>query len=324
MFALFAVLILCLLIGILIGGRKEEGESVLLRPYRYEKEALAEAAPVTYTPTAFAASLAVIPDESVYYDASISTGAALIVNRSTREVLHSESAFRQMAPASTTKLMTMLIALKYGNLDDTVTVAEEAIRLLAGTGSSVAGLHVGDRIHMRDLLYALMLPSGNDAANAIAFHISGSIEAFADLMNQTARELGATGSHFQNPHGLDEDGHYMTAYDLYLILNELLSYDEFLTVVGTPSYTATYLDANGTTVSATWGTSNGYLNGGAAAPAGVTVLGGKTGTTTNAMFCLTLTSRDQKGDLYISVVLKSDSRPRLYENMTKLLIKIPN
>ncbi len=326
MAAAVAVLVLgaaALLISLLL--RKEpSADASLLCTYEYKNEVMAEVAPVTYTPTAFAVNLATIPDESVYYDTSIATGAAVIINKDTQEVLHSEAAFQKMAPASTTKLITMLVVLQRGNLDDTVVVADEAVNLLRGTGSSVAGLQAGDQMKMRDMLYALMLPSGNDAANAIAFHMAGSIEGFAQMMNETAAGVGASKSHFVNPHGLDHEDHYTTAYDLYLIFNELLNYDAFLPVVGSSVYTATYLNAAGTTVSKTWSNSNGLINGEYPPPAGVTVLGGKTGTTTNAMYCLTLSSQGSDGDVYISIVLKSGSRPRLYQNMTNLLRKIPN
>ncbi|MCI8514824.1 MAG: D-alanyl-D-alanine carboxypeptidase [Lachnospiraceae bacterium] len=306
--------------------RKKDGgtDSLLLCPYQYENETLNFSGPNARKPLGFAASLGTVPDESVYYDTSIATGAAIMVNVDTQEVLHSEGAFLQMAPASTTKLMTLLVTLRNGNLDDMVTVPEEAVRVLDGTGSSLAYIHAGDRISLRDLCYGLMLKSGNDAANAIACHVAGSIEAFTELMNQTAVEIGATNSHFMNPHGLDAEGHYTTAYDLYLIFNALLPYDEFRTMINTREYTASYLDAAGSPTSNTWGNSNGFISGEFGAPAGVTVIGGKTGTTDNAMYCLTLSSQGPNGDTYISVVLRSASRPKLYENMTNLLVKIPN
>lgn len=319
-----AVLAVALFAIALFTRKKPAEDSSLLCAYEYKNEVMADVEPVTYIPTAFAANLATIPDESVYYDVSIATGAAVIINTNSREVLHSEASFQKMAPASTTKLITLLVALREGNLDETVVVADEAIHLLQGTGSSVAGLKIGDQMKLRDMLYALMLPSGNDAANAIAFHIGGSIEGFAEKMNAVAAEIGASKSHFVNPHGLDHDEHYTTAYDLYLFFNELLNYEEFLPIVGATNYTATYLNAAGTTVSKTWYNTNGLLNGEYAAPSGVTVLGGKTGTTTNAMYCLTLSSQAQNGDVYISIVLKSGTRPRLYENMINLLRKIPN
>lgn len=318
------ILLLSLVLFFVFRKKGGGADPSLLCPYQYENEVLTLSQPASYTPTAFAASLGTVPDESVYYDASIAAGAAIMVDVNTQEVLHSEGAFLPMAPASTTKLMTLLVTLRNGNLDDTVTVAEEAIRALDGTGSSLAYIHAGDQISLRDLCYAMMLKSGNDAANAIAYHIAGGIDAFAEQMNQTALEIGATSSHFMNPHGLDAEGHYSTAYDLYLIFNALLPYDEFRTMVNTREYTASYLDAAGTPVSNTWENSNGFITGEFGAPAGVSIIGGKTGTTDNALYCLTLSSQGMNGDTYISVVLRSASRPKLYENMTNLLMKIRN
>lgn len=318
------ILLLSLILFFSSRKRQNGADPLLLCPYQYENEVFNLSQPAVRTPIGFAASLGTVPDESVYYDPAIATGAAIMVDVNTQEVLHSEAAFIQMAPASTTKLMTLLVTLRHGNLDDTVTVAEEAIRVLEGTGSSLAYIHAGDQISLRDLCYAMMLKSGNDAANAIAFHLAGSIEAFTEMMNQTALEIGATSSHFVNPHGLDAEGHYTTAYDLYLTFNALLSYDEFRTMVNTKEYTASYLDAAGNPTSNTWGNSNGFLTGEYGAPAGVSIIGGKTGTTDNAMYCLTLSSQGSNGDTYISVVLRSASRPKLYENMTNLLAKIPN
>ena len=167
-----------------------------------------------------------------------------------------------------------------------------------------------------------MIPSGNDAANAIAVHMSGSLESFAERMNEKARELGATHTHFKNPNGLTDPEHYTTAYDLYLIFNEALKLPKFREVIGADSYTASYRDADGNTVSKTWKVGNWYQNGEEKAPQGVTVLGGKTGTTQAAGYCLIMAERDESGREYISVVLKAENRQGLYDNMTNIITKI--
>ena len=167
-----------------------------------------------------------------------------------------------------------------------------------------------------------MLPSGNDAGAAIAIHMSGSIDAFADKMNEEAKRLGATDTHFMNPHGLTNADHYTTAYDLYLIFNEALKQPEFRKVTGTTSYTADYTDGSGNPVSTTWEGGNWYMVGQRQTPDGLTVFSGKTGTTSAAGFCLIMASRDQKEKEYISVVLKAPSRPGLYDNMTNIISKI--
>src|SRR5699024_3631243 len=139
--------------------------------------------------------------------------------------LFQKNALQQMNPASTTKIMTALLALKYGNLSDLVTVTDAAV--ITETGSSMAGILPGDKLTLEQLLYGLMMPYGNDAANAIAVHIAGSVEAFADMMNEEAWRIGATGTHFVNANGLTAEGHYTTAYDLYLMFHEALGYETF-------------------------------------------------------------------------------------------------
>ena len=177
---------------------------------------------------------------------------------------------------------------------------------------------------MEQLLYGLMLPSGNDAGAAIAVHMAGSTEAFAEKMNETAHALGATDTHFVNPHGLSDENHYTTAYDLYLIFQEAMKYEEFRKIVGTVSYRAEYTDAAGQTKTQEWKNSNQYLNGKSKAPDGITVLGGKTGTTRAAGSCLILGCEDENSNEYVSVVLKAQSRDVLYENMTNIIGKIVN
>jgi D-alanyl-D-alanine carboxypeptidase len=169
-----------------------------------------------------------------------------------------------------------------------------------------------------------MLPSGNDAGAAIAVHMSGSMEAFAELMNQEALRIGATGTHFVNAHGLSDPEHYTTAYDLYLIFHEALKYPQFREIIQTAEYTAEYTDASGETTAQTWKNSNKYLNGERQMPEGLTVIGGKTGTTAAAGYCLLMASEDEQGDDYISVILKSDSREHLYDSMTNIIQKIRN
>lgn len=256
-------------------------------------------------------------------DSSISAGASLVYNVTDRTAVYSNNAFKRMYPASVTKLTTLLVALKYGNPDDYVTVTDEMLSNLE-YGSSLCGLKPGDKISMNDLLYGLMLPSGNDAACAIAYHIAGSESGFADMMNKEVQSLGAVGTHYVNPHGLHSESHFTTAYDIYLVFNELLKYDRFYDIIETQQYTATYTNAAGETLQNTWNRGIWYFNGLAATPAGITPDGGKTGTTPEAKYCLSLLSSDNNGDKYISIVLHAESRALLYENMTNLLSKIDN
>ncbi|MBQ1821059.1 MAG: D-alanyl-D-alanine carboxypeptidase [Clostridia bacterium] len=147
---------------------------------------------------------------------------------------------KQVFPASTTKVLTCIIALEEGNLDDMVTVSAKAVDF--GRGNSLMGLEEGDQYTLRDLLYGMMLPSGNDAAIAIAEHIAGSTEQFADKMNEKAKSLGMTHSHFVTVHGKQNDNHYTTVRDMALLtayaLNKSEKKEAFRKIVGTKEYTA--------------------------------------------------------------------------------------
>ena len=255
-------------------------------------------------------------------DTSMNAEAGALFNVTDRSVVYSKNTFERLYPASTTKVMTAIIALEEGNLSDQVTVTEDAV--ITEAGASLCGIKPGDVITMQDLLYGLMMPSGNDAANAIAVHMYGSIDAFADRMNVRARELGATGTHFMNPSGLTDENHYTTAYDLYLMFNEAMKLPLFREIIAEDSYTANYQNGAGEAVSKTWTVGNWYQKGERETPAGVSVLGGKTGTTQAAGYCLIMASNDSQDKEYISVVLKSDSRPSLYDNMTNIISKIVN
>ena len=269
----------------------------------------------------FAEDLCVVTD-SQDGDTSMNAEAGALFNVTDRSVVYSKNAFERLYPASTTKVMTAIIARDEGNLSDQVTVTEDAV--ITEAGASLCGIKPGDVITMQDLLYGLMMPSGNDAANAIAVHMYGSIDAFADRMNVRARELGATGTHFMNPSGLTDENHYTTAYDLYLMFNEAMKLPLFREIIAEDSYTANYQNGAGEAVSKTWTVGNWYQKGERETPAGVSVLGGKTGTTQAAGYCLIMASNDSQDKEYISVVLKSDSRPSLYDNMTNIISKIVN
>ena len=311
----------CLMAGFLLCscGKKEEA---LDRPYSFTERSF----PVELTDSTdgyaslFASDLCVVTDESQYSPSDTTSEAAGLFDITDGQVMYSKNAFERLYPASITKVMTALIAIKYGDLTDTVTVTEDAV--ITEAGATLAGIHPGDQLTMEQLLYGLMLPSGNDAGAAIAVHMAGSIDAFAELMNREAQKLGATGTHFMNPHGLTNADHYTTAYDLYLIFNEALKQPEFRKVTGTTSYTADYTDGSGNPVSTTWEGGNWYMVGQRQTPDGLTVFSGKTGTTAAAGFCLIMASRDQKEKEYISVVLKAPSRPGLYDNMTNIISKI--
>ncbi len=233
------------------------------------------------------------------------------------ETLHSENIHVKIYPASTTKLMTAYLALKYGKLEDMVTVNVDSSNF--HVDEQVCGLHAGDTLSLYDLLCGLMLYSGNDAAIAIAEHISGSVEEFVDLMNKEAILLGASNSHFMNPHGLHHEDHYVTAYDLYLIFSACMKNPDFVEIISQKNHFATITDKDGNVYTPGWYATNYYATGEVSEPQGVHVIGGKTGTTDEARSCVILYSEAQNGKKFISVVMGAPDKEVLYSEMTKLL-----
>lgn len=161
--------------------------------------------------------------------ADVAAGACVLIEAESGRVLYEQHAHTRMPMASTTKIMTALVVLENCDLQATVCVDERAVGV---EGSSVY-LYPGELLTVEQLLYALMLSSANDAAAALAYEVAGSIEGFAALMNQKAAELNLQNTHFANPHGLDADGHYTTAYDLACIAAYALKNEDFLRIVST-------------------------------------------------------------------------------------------
>lgn len=257
--------------------------------------------------------------EGTTVDMSQATAAGLF-NINNGSVLYAKNVHEKLNPASITKILTALCAIKYGNLDDVLTASENVY--INESGAVKLGLKAGDTMTMEQALHALILKSANDVAIMIAEHVGGSVAGFADMMNEMAQSLGATNSHFVNPNGLTDPNHYTTVYDLYLICNEAVKYDKFIEIIHTASYSSVYHDKNGNEKEVNVSTTNAYLKGEAFAPDNVTVIGGKTGTTNAAGSCLILYSRDQSGNPYISIILQSSDRTMLYKEMTQLLSEI--
>ncbi len=157
----------------------------------------------------------------------INSKSAIVVDRKSKRVLYTKNANEKRAMASTTKIMTCLIALENGKLDEKIIVSKNSAKV----GGSRLGLSAGDKITMIDLLYGLMLCSGNDAAAQIAETIGGNYEGFADLMNNKAKEIGLKNTHFVTPHGLDNDEHYTTAYELAILTDYALENKKFAEIV---------------------------------------------------------------------------------------------
>ena len=162
----------------------------------------------------------------------VSASSAILIEASSGDVVFEKNAYNRMPMASTTKIMTGLLAIESGRLQETVTVSE---KMIGAEGSSVY-LKVGEKLHLKDLVYALMLASANDAAEAIAVFLCGSVEGFALKMNDRAKSMGLEDTSFANPHGLDHKDHYTTAYDLSKLTCEALKNEVFRDIVSTYRY----------------------------------------------------------------------------------------
>ena len=273
----------------------------------------------------FASNLCVTNDVNFGQDnmqfAKTAEGAGAF-NIDTHQVLYSQNLFEKLYPASTTKILTAYIILKNCDLNATVTVSHDAAN--PGHSSSVCGLKEGDVITVQDLLYGLLLESGNDAAIALAEYCSGSVEEFAKLMNSTAKSFGATNSNFVNPSGLPDENHYTTIYDMYLIFSNAISLESFVAIISSQTHDVAYTNAQGTAVSKTFKNTCGYLTGAYTSPENVTVTGGKTGTTGEAGYCLVLLSQNAKNERIISIVYKADGKKDLYSFMNEILSGFAN
>lgn len=234
---------------------------------------------------------------------NLNSRSCIVLDRLSKTILYGKNETNRVKMASTTKIMTAMIVIENGSLDQTVEVSKKA----AGTGGSRLGLKTGDKITIRDLMYGLMLCSGNDAAVCLAESIAGSVPDFSNLMNAKAQELGLTNTHFESPHGLDSDAHYTTAYELALLSDYALKNTTFLNIVGTKNYTVT-INGYPKTLSNT-NELLGNLDG---------VYGIKTGFTNGANRCLVTACKRGNMDI-ICVVLGADTKNFRTKDSIKLI-----
>ena len=235
------------------------------------------------------------PKESEIDDIKLNALSAALVDGDSGRVLYEKDGNEQKAMASTTKIMTCMVALENGNLDDVITVSKHA-----STMPDVQ-LHIkeGEEYYLRDMLYALMLESCNDVAVAIAEHIGGSSEGFADMMNQKAEELGCKDTNFVTANGLDAQNHYTTAVELARIAGYAIQNQDFITITNAPSWTFNEL-TNGRSFMVSNKDKFLYMYDGA--------IGVKTGFTNNAGYCFVGAVR-QNGNTFVSSVLGSGWPP---------------
>lgn len=239
----------------------------------------------------------------------ISAKAAILIEANTGVVLYAKNVHEHMYPASTTKLMTALIAYENSALDDIVNFSYDAVFSLE-PGSANIGIDPGQAMDMEECLYGIMVGSANEVANAIAEHVGGSMDGFADMMNAKVNSLGLKDTHFTNANGLQNEEHYTSAYDLAMIAKEFFSYEALTKIGNTPSY---HFEATSTQPDDFYVRNKHKLINGEVAYEGIK--GGKTGYTSVANECL-VTCDEQNGMKLICVVMNEDSPKQFYDTVT--------
>ena len=272
------------------------------------------------TATGFASDLGVVGAfDSNTEEGVLSASAALLVDITDGETVYQKNAHMKLYPASTTKVLTGIVALENGDLSGIATIDDSIY--FDEDNVWICDFRIGDTITLEQALYGAIVNSGNDAASIVATTVAGSIDAFADMMNKRAYEIGATNSHFVNPHGLTNEQHYTTAYDLYLIFNEAIKNEEFVKISSTVTYSTSFTRKK-YTITPTWTNGNQLINGSVTPPNGMKVICGKTGYTQAAGYCLVILSEcPSTGHRFISVILNAPSRDSLYNQMSYLLEK---
>lgn len=272
--------------------------------------------------TGFADNLCVTTTDVIPEGMPVLETSAGLFGVDTREVIYANRIHERMYPASLTKVMTALVLLENysGDFSDTLTASKNIY--IKETGAQLCGFKEGDTVTLDQALRGLLMYSGNDAAVMVAEYVAGSVDEFVKMMNQKAIELGATKTHFTNPHGLSDKEHYTTAYDLYLIFQEAIKYDKFRQIIHEPTYQFDYQGADGNKKSMNWKTTNLFLNEERTVPESVVLIGGKTGTTAAAGSCLITLSQNMQNEDFICVVLKAKDKTSLYDEMSQLLMRI--
>lgn len=230
----------------------------------------------------------------------IGAQAAILMDANTGVILYSKNIHERLYPASTTKIMTSLLAMERGNLDDTVTFSHKAVFSVPADGSNM-GMDEGESLSLEECLYGIMVASANEAANAAAEYISGSIEEFVDLMNLRAKEIGCTNTHFTNTNGLHDPEHYTSVYDLALISSQYFQNEMLCKVSNTPRY---HFEATATQPDDFYKNNKHQLVNGEIPYDGI--LGGKTGFTSDSRQTL-VTCAERNGMKLVCVVFKEES-----------------
>lgn len=264
-------------------------------------------------------------DEELDAAAYNSFFATMLVDDTTKVPIVAHNVHNRIYPASMTKLMTGILvmeSIEKGDisLDDIVTLNRKVT--FDDWDAMASDLVGGCRVSVKNLLYGLMITSYNDCGVILAELIAGSESAFCDRMNEKAREIGATNTHFENCHGLHSDDHYTTAYDLYLIISEFSKHDLAYIIDSLNTYDFTYTDPDGNEQVVTIEPTNEFLTGEINMPSGYSIGSWKTGTTEEALNCLVMEFvNDSTGDKYVALIAGADGKEALYSAMTELINK---
>ena len=268
---------------------------------------------ISYANTNLTTDKEVQLNEEAQKTPDLTAEGAIVIDADTGIVIYNKNMNERLYPASTTKIMTVLLALENGNLTDVIKHSHNAVFNI-GAGSSHIGMRENEEITLEQALYAMLLASSNEVCMAVAEYVSGSVEDFVELMNKKAKELGALDTNFVNPHGFHDDNHYTTSYDLSLIMKEALKYDKFKEVIATDTYTIPETNIvnesrvlnNTNKMIKSWSEFY-YPN----------VIGGKTGFTDEAKNTLVTYAKNGNSSI-ISVVLKCEGK-NVYSDTAKLL-----
>ena len=277
-------------------------------------------------PSGLATENVVIPYDSYVYDTpDCEYEAGLLINETKHSVVCAVNPHKRIYPASMTKILTAIVvmeAVENGeiSLSDTVLVRKKIE--FNEDNVAVLGLQPGDYITIEELLHGLLISSYNDCAIVLARSVAGSVSDFVDLMNAKAADLGATNSHFVNPHGLHDNNHYTTPYDLYLIFKEFLTKDTLVQIDSNSTYDLTmYRESDKLTIPLT--ATNGFLSNSFDMPTGYSITGWKTGTTEKAGSCIILEFVDNNTDeRFICLVSNATDHETLYQNVEDMLKEI--
>ena len=317
-YTLAAVLLMCSAAG--VGAGCGKSSPALLDSFGTHLDTLMTSKDKLSKMDGAAADLCVIENEDEFSENDIEAPAGALFNITDQKTLYSKNANDEREIASITKIMTALLAMKYADLSQEVTISYTPEGL--ESSAVLCGFEQGDKMMLSSLLSAALIYSGNDAAIDIAIAVAGSQEAFVDMMNQESKELMTSHTHFANPTGLTQSKHYSSVYDVYLMFQECLKYPTFRDIIARGSFLCYYTNAAGENVTKNFNSTNENLVGANSPAERISVIGRKTGHTNTAGYNLVVLVQDSHHKEYVAVILGATTKDELYNQMNTLLSKI--